>query len=552
MNALERTISYHERTKHHFDRSAAALGYLDWATQPDPFRRYLGAPLIPLALVPQTAQPTWDALFRPRAIAPLPFDRALVERVLFDSLALSAWKEHQGNRWALRVNPSSGNLHPTEGYVLIPEVRGLCSGPRIAHYAPKEHGLEIRCEVSTAIWDQAFGALPQPSFLIGLTSILWREAWKYGERSFRYCQHDTGHAIAAVAIAAGLCGWSARIVSGLSDGDLACLFGVATQRGAEREHPECLLVLTPKELPPNAAVELRMAREVGDRIAALAWVGEPNTLSREHHEWPILADVAEATSTVSESEESTARPTPLPTTDSTPDSVVRELERDRSARMLVHQRRSAVAMDGETGITEATFCTMLARVGDLTMPPRATLPWSPAIDLLFFVHRVQDVLPGLYLLVGDPRRREVWRRTLRSELALEPVDGLLAHLCVSRLRAVDVRREAALVSCHQDIASDGAFAVAMVAEFEPALRERGAAFYRRLHWEAGVIGQTLYLEAEAAGVRATGIGCFFDDAVHGLLGLRDRTFQTIYHFTVGSAVDDPRLRTLEPYAHRVS
>ena len=36
-------VAYHERTKHHFHRYAAALGYMDWATQPDPFRRYAGA-----------------------------------------------------------------------------------------------------------------------------------------------------------------------------------------------------------------------------------------------------------------------------------------------------------------------------------------------------------------------------------------------------------------------------------------------------------------------------------------------------------------------------
>ena len=42
-------IAYHERTKHHFHRYAAALG-LDWATQPDPFRRYIGADLVRLPL----------------------------------------------------------------------------------------------------------------------------------------------------------------------------------------------------------------------------------------------------------------------------------------------------------------------------------------------------------------------------------------------------------------------------------------------------------------------------------------------------------------------
>jgi hypothetical protein len=58
----------------------------------------------------------------------------------------------------------------------------------------------------------------------------------------------------------------------------------------------------------------------------------------------------------------------------------------------------------------------------------------------------------------------------------------------------------------------------------------------------------LYLEAEAAGVRATGIGCFFDDPVHRVFGIEDLAFQSIYHFTVGGAVDDPRLTMLAPYS----
>jgi len=62
-----------------------------------------------------------------------------------------------------------------------------------------------------------------------------------------------------------------------------------------------------------------------------------------------------------------------------------------------------------------------------------------------------------------------------------------------------------------------------------------------------MIGQVLYLEAEAAGVRATGIGCFFDDAMHELLGLKDRTLQSLYHFTTGGPVEDERLTTLPPY-----
>ena len=43
-------ITYHERTKHHFHRYAAAQGFMDWATQPDPFRRYAGADRVRLPL----------------------------------------------------------------------------------------------------------------------------------------------------------------------------------------------------------------------------------------------------------------------------------------------------------------------------------------------------------------------------------------------------------------------------------------------------------------------------------------------------------------------
>ena len=60
----------------------------------------------------------------------------------------------------------------------------------------------------------------------------------------------------------------------------------------------------------------------------------------------------------------------------------------------------------------------------------------------------------------------------------------------------------------------------MLAEFERPLTEHGAWVYPRLFWECGMIGQVLYLEAEAAGLRGTGIGCFFDDGMHSLLGLR--------------------------------
>ena len=113
----------------------------------------------------------------------------------------------------------------------------------------------------------------------------------------------------------------------------------------------------------------------------------------------------------------------------------------------------------------------------------------------------------------------------------------------------DLRTTAQIVSCHQEIAADGAFSLGMIADFSQTIRQKGTWWYRRLFWEAGVLGQVLYLEAEAAGVRSTGIGCYFDDAFHELLGLAGNEFQDLYHFTVGGPVEDQRLMTLPPYAH---
>ena len=109
------------------------------------------------------------------------------------------------------------------------------------------------------------------------------------------------------------------------------------------------------------------------------------------------------------------------------------------------------------------------------------------------------------------------------------------------------RLSLATLAGSRNIAGDGVFSLAMIAEYRDALFTHGPWFYRLLFWESGVIGQVLYLEAEAAGIGATGIGCFFDDPVHQVFGFSDLKFQSLYHFTVGGPVEDPRLTTLAPY-----
>ena len=132
--ALQQVLHYHEITKHHFQSYAQGPGSLDWATQPKPFRRYQGARLVSLEKFPATDEPLYDDAFVRGRIPAAPVTFQTISQLFYDSLAISAWKSTGEHSWALRVNPSSGNLHPTEGYLICGPIDGLGDRPMVCHY----------------------------------------------------------------------------------------------------------------------------------------------------------------------------------------------------------------------------------------------------------------------------------------------------------------------------------------------------------------------------------------------------------------------------------
>lgn len=570
LDPLEGVMRYHQETKHHFSRYARSLGYMDWANQPDPFRRYERSTLIPLPLLkPEDVplSPLYEDLYRPGAIASAPVTVRTLSRFFEYSLAISAWKQAGEVRWALRTNPSSGNLHPTEGYLLIDTVPGLSPFPGLYHYTAREHALELRAELTRESFISLMQEFPPQAFLAGFTSVNWRETWKYGERAFRYCQHDAGHAIGSARIAAQTLGWRMLLLDGLADDTVAALLGIDRPEdfeGAEREHPDCLAVIWPADQAAGLAagktisLPLSLVPDAVRESTRHIWHGKANRLSRDDPvQWEIL-DQVEVTSWKSSIEQKVVElnhHSPSQEVLINPSADAPNLYPGQPrAGQVIRQRRSALAFDGKTSISVGSFFTMLARVlpridRDLCQRPMPwdVLPWEPAIHLALFVHRVDGLAPGLYMLARDPAKVGSLRRAMHQQFAWISPPGCPGDLPLFLLEEGDARQLAAQVSCHQDIAGESAFSLGMVAEFESNLRRYGPWFYRRLFWESGVIGQVLYLEAEATGMRATGIGCFFDDPVHQVFGFNDAMFQSLYHFTTGGHVEDPRLTTLPPY-----
>ncbi len=268
-------------------------------------------------------------------------------------------------------------------------VTGLAAG--VYHYVSRDHALERRGE-----WEKP---IELDGLVIGLASIAWREAWKYGMRAFRYCQHDCGHAIAAVSYAASALGWRSRLLAAPGDAEIAALLGLDRDAAsAEWEAPDCLLRISASEprlteLPPAPA----------------RWNGRANRLSVAHVEWPDIEQAHRLSGKPRLDHEPADR---VPVAHKTAGEPVRDL----SAAQIFRQRRSAVAFDGATSIGADTFFAMLdATLPRSGAPPWCAWPWAAQVHLAIFVHRVDTLDPGLYVLVRNPDALAPLKASLRPD-----------------------------------------------------------------------------------------------------------------------------------------
>ncbi len=531
---VKEIINYHEATKHHYDRYARSPGYMDWKNQPNPFRSYTGAPAVSLPLLKKDPCASYLDLYERIRNTQRPFTIEAIAGFLELSLGLSAWKAVSGSQWSLRINPSSGNLHPTEAHLILPPMKPIKSG--VYHYNALGHVLEKRADIPVELWQGIESHFGAEGFLIGISSIFWRESWKYGERAFRYCNHDAGHALACVSFSANLWGWKVTYLGGLSDEEIDAVLGFdqIRFRKLEEEHTDFLCFV-------HSAASNRIPRSLPNQIisgfANLSFSGGPDKLSQTCVDWELIYE--------------TARLTKKPATE----EIALKLENRKlsvsasshlSAADIIRKRRSATSFDPNGSISKNRFLTML----DKTLPRMDCAPFDaeligPSTHLLIFVHNVVDLTAGLYFFLRAKNDLDEVKRFSRSDFLWEPVE---TNIPLYLLSETDYRQQAMMVSCHQDIAGSSAFSLGMIAKFKEIVATRPY-LYRHLFWETGMIGQVLYLEAEAHGVRGTGIGCFFDDAVHEIMGFDDNHYQSLYHFTVGKPIEDPRLTTYLPYDH---
>ena len=508
-----RLFAYHQATKHTFQSVHTSAHYLDWDNQPDPIRTYEGAPVIPLP--PQPGFPsvgTFAAMALLSAGASVASDDEIdhhsapprhkiwLSQLLWHSMAISAHKKlpNSGHHYSLRVNPSSGNLHPTEVYLALRGFADLVNG--LYHYRADLHSLELLCPGARTASLAADLAIPwavESPLIVGLTSIFWREAWKYRSRAYRYCCHDLGHAMMSLLLAARALGLPGGAITHFADSRLTRVLGLT---GSD-EAPMAFLVFPSRSLGQRA-----------DSPSEEAFAGIPNDLSDAEVPYELLLGIHCATILP----DPVGAPPLLPMANAEPAPFVPESlpepERDALLGVIARQRRSALDFDARTPPFERVLVQQLIDFATRDWPADwrgnfqgPELPAKPSTDLVtlyLYIHRVLGIEPGLYR----------WNRKTRS------LDQLLRE---------NVERLAAYLSLEQALAGNACFAMSMVADLARAAQVYGNRGYRYVHYEAGAIGQRFYLGAEALNWNATGIGAFYDDEVHRYLGFLNEGSNTL-------------------------
>ncbi len=523
MNTTEIIFDYHQRTKHHPNRYAASLGYMDWATQPDPFRSYTGTRLVELPLAFENPAMSYNAIMSEAHLPSAPITLESIAQLFQFSLGIAAWKCMGRDCWALRCNASSGNLQPTEATIVLPPVQGISEKSVIAHYSVKDHALEILAEFDTDYWREQ----KEHGCFVALSSITWREMWKYGERCFRYVNMDLGHAMKALKVSASTLGLQASKVESLAINDLERLIGLDQKERYEISEPEIGQTLL--NISESAQSEHDLSLLFKDIPSQ--YQGKANLLSRAHHPWEAvdLAMKASQTDTIS-----------IPRLD-VQTSIVERIPNNKSVKEVILKRRSAQAMDfARTHISLEQFRQMLHSIA------APVDSYRERVHFVIFVHDVETFASGLYFYIRNSEHKSALKRLTRNDFLWQ--EQKIENLYL--LEKGDFRSQAKFISCSQDIAGDRAFSLGMITQFREPIETYGAHEYKELYWECGEIGQQLYLEATVLGLDATGIGCYLDDVMHRMLGFEDETFQTMYHFTIGRSIIDTRMSMREPYPNR--
>jgi SagB-type dehydrogenase family enzyme len=405
-------LDYHARTNHTRESVRRSARALDWANRPHPFKEYV-------------------------ELEPAPPPGAELSRLLRYGAGVMKTRRYPGGIvHHFRAYSSAGALYPVEVYVALRD--GLF------HFHPLEHAMRrLRDEDVRA-------ALADAESVLVLSGILWRTAWKYGERGYRHLWWDAGTMLANLLALAD----SPRLFVGFVDAQVNDVLGV----DGVHEAALCLLALGEAEPAPPVSFE-----PIEHAVAPLSAREQAFRLAPELHR----ASSFDSPQAVERFRRAQPAASPAPPIDG-------ELER-------VIERRISVRDFSAEPIARET----LARILDAAAEPiPADAP--AAAETFLIANAVEELERGAYRF-SPPDRFEL-------------------------LHAGDFRAHAAHLCLDQPLGGLAAATIFWLADLERAVAELGDRGYRWLQLEGGIRAGRAQLAAYAHDLGAVG-STFYDEEV---------------------------------------
>jgi SagB-type dehydrogenase family enzyme len=441
-------LRYHEATKHSFVSVRTSGHRLDWENRPHPFKEYL-------ELEPGPLPPELDRLLR-------------VGAGVVRTRTLAG-----GDPYHFRAYASAGALYPVEIYPVTPD--------GVFHFHPRELVLRRLREGDF----RAMLGEPDAAAVLVFTGILWRTAWKYGERGYRHLFWDAGTMLANLLALAG--DDELRLVTGFVDDDVNRLVG------ADGRHEAVLALLALGRAP---------AASGSPEPEALRLDVMP--LSRSEPRFPLAEAMHAATALANADEVARYRGAGAPPEDGVPT----DLTAGEPLERVIRRRGSA-----RDFLLEPVPSRELAAILDAAGAP-IPADVGPVTATYLFANAVGGLEPGAY------RFQPPGRFELRRQGAFRGWAGYLA--------------------LEQEHAARAAATHFLLADLPRVVEERGNRGYRWAQLEAGIRAGRMYLGAYARRLGATGLTFYDDDVARFLTG--DTAEQPMLCVALGPAARASRRR----------
>src|SRR5881296_955088 len=233
-------LRYHEATKHSELSLRMSPHYLDWDNKPSPFKVYKNLPMKSLPHeFPYPSESSLKALKGHETHnGNKPVDLQDLTEILFFSAGLTRKMKIGGETQYMRAASATGALYPIELYIVSSGIPGLDAG--IYHFNPLSFALvQLReGDYGPELAAATNGATALSPLTIALTSLAWRNAWKYEARSYRHWFWDGGVIAANLMALSTSMGSPTRIVQGFVDQTVNELLGL-------QEEEEATICLSP-------------------------------------------------------------------------------------------------------------------------------------------------------------------------------------------------------------------------------------------------------------------------------------------------------------------